>query len=71
MSRRFLQSSFCFAAPIVGENLLRDERHTSTKKLPRRSVARKKFRARALSNRDFILLSSIEKLTAAQRVQTY
>jgi hypothetical protein len=50
-------------------NCLRDEPHTSIKKSPCRCVQIKKISLCALSNRDLMQLSSVEKLTAAQTVQ--
>jgi hypothetical protein len=59
-----LQLPNCF-----DENNKGDERHTSIKKIIA-SERFSKFSARALHyNRDFFALSSVEKITAAQRVQ--
>src|SRR5208282_2912675 len=69
-----VSSAFCCRAGFVllngcRRNFLRDEPDTSTKKTPRRCFARKNFRARALSDRDFFALSSVEVLTATRSVQ--
>jgi hypothetical protein len=71
MNSSLPQSSFRFSQlPVcLDENYKGDERHTSIKKFVASAMFKKTFRATASWNRDFFPLSSVEKITAAQRVQ--
>jgi hypothetical protein len=69
MSSAFIAEQVLFCCTGCRRNFLRDERILAQKKRRVGVLQQKNFRARALSNRDFLALSSVEVLTAARSVQ--